>query len=191
MQWTTLDSRASVEQPVLHLRREQFADTEHSDIEKYTATVFADCCVWRTTLHLWSESFAVVVRAVCICGVNLLHLWCAQFASVERIVCSCGTSSLHLHSTRCFRLLHLVNGAQCRQLFVARCAGSCSDSRGTARVSCAAHCEPIWGPVSLLACGDLNWCTRGVESSVRIRCLGMSSLCIVGAKIIVSLLDKE
>ena len=84
------------------------------------------------------------------------------FASVERIVCLCG------------------------------CAGSCTDSRGTARVSCAAHCELIWGPVSLLPCGDLNWCTRGVESSVGIRCIETSLLCAVGAERIVRLLgDSE
>ena len=127
-----------------------------------------------------ANGFASVERIVCICGARSLHLWCAQLASVERIVCSCGTRSLHLHSTRCFRLLHLVNGAQYRQLFIARCASGCTDVEKCACV-CGAHCEPIREPASLLACGELNWCARSIASGAGSRCNGTASLCAVVA----------
>ena len=43
MQWTTLDSRASVERPVLQPSASSLHLHSNSDIEKYTATVLADC----------------------------------------------------------------------------------------------------------------------------------------------------
>ena len=107
-----------------------------------------------------------------------------SFASAARTVCRKLMTQRHggVPSDSFVSLLHLVNGAQYRQLFVVKCAGGFSDAGREMRVSCAAPCEPVWGPVSLLLCGDLNWCTRGVESSVRIRCIGTSSLCAVGAE---------
>ena len=69
---------------------------------------------WKTL-----DSLASVERPV-------LHLWREQIASTQRY--------RGAHSNRCFRLLHLVNGAQCRQLFVVKCAGGCSDAGRRMRV---------------------------------------------------------
>ena len=84
-----------------------------------------------------------------------------------------------------------MNGAQGRQSFDAKCAGGDSDAGGNARVSCVAHWEPTRGPVSLLACGDLSWCTRGVESNAGIRCGAVNYRhCSVVAETVVLLLEK-
>ena len=95
---------------------------------------------WSETMQ-WKtlDSLASVERPV-------LHLWREQFASTQRY--------RGAHSNRCFRLLHLVNGAQCRQLFVVKCAGGYSDVGKDARVYCVASCEPIREPASLLACRE-------------------------------------